>query len=201
LKKSWWIVIVLLLCPIVFACNTPLDGKTYTESQNFCNKRYYIPNGITIETDNVEINCNNAILQGDFKSTGITIRNAQNVKIKNCHIINFYQGIEMQNATQAQIHDNHFLRNFIGIKIENSDNNHIYANRDVSITKTLRNVNSFENHVRYLNKNLEGDFCRHNSCNEKTPKLGLATYTHYSLARILEAAIRQFIGMDEHSLQ
>jgi parallel beta-helix repeat protein len=201
LKKSWWIVIVLLLCPIVFACDTPLDGKTYTASQDFCNKRYYIPNGITIETDNVVLNCNNAILQGDFKTTGISIRDAKNVEIKNCNIINFRQGIDLKNVTNADIHDNQLLRNFIGVHIENSNGNHLYKNRDVSITETIKGTNSFENHIKYLNKNIEGDLCRHNSCNEKTLEIRQPVYQHYSLASILNAAIKKFIGMDAHSLQ
>ncbi len=85
--------------------------------------------------------------------------------------------------------------------IENSNGNHLYKNRDVSITETIKGTNSFENHIKYLNKNIEGDLCRHNSCNEKTLEIRQPVYQHYSLASILNAAIKKFIGMDEHSLQ
>jgi len=201
LKKSWWIVIVLLLCPIVFACDAPLDGKTYTESKDFCGKRYYIPNGISVAMDNVVIDCHNGILQGDFRGTGILAKDVKNIVIKNCNIVNHHRGVHFNNVSFSNVHDNHLIRNFIGLRIENSDKNHFYSNRDVSITKTFRDINSFSNHIKYLNKNIEGDFCRHNSCNERSYEKSLPVYQHYSLAGILEAAIQKFIGMDEYSLQ
>lgn len=199
MKKSWWIAVVLLLCPIVFACDTPLDGKTYTESKEFCGKRYYIPQGIIIETDNVIIDCNNGILQGDFRGTGITVRNAKNIVIKNCNLINYQRGIHLKNSSLSSIHHNNLLRNFIGMIIESSNENHFYENRDVSITKELRGINSFSNHLKYVNKNIKGEFCRHNSCNMQTPEMPMPAYHHYSLAGILNAAIKRFIGMDEYA--
>ena len=159
MKKSWWILLVILFCPVVFACDTPLDGKVYTASQNFCGKRYYIPDGIVIETDNIVIDCNNGILQGDFKGTGVLVKDADNVVIKNCNIVNYHRGIHLKNVNSSDIFDTNLLRNFIGLRIENTNENHLYGIRDVSITKVYRAIHSFSNHIKYVNKDIEGDFC------------------------------------------
>ncbi|MBW3004920.1 hypothetical protein KY310_03740 [Candidatus Woesearchaeota archaeon] len=205
MKKSWWIVLFLVLCPIVFACSDPLDGKTYTTDQEFCNKNYYLPDGIIVGADSVVIDCGNAVLRGDFKGTGILLQNRKNVEIKNCNIVNYNVGLSLVNTEGADIHDHNLLRNYVGIRLEDSAQNHFYEIRDVSIQREIRDVFSTGNHVKYTNKNLEGDFCRHNSCNERTeretPVFPLLTFHQATLEEILKEAIRKWISMDSHSLQ
>ncbi len=205
MKKSWWIVLFVILCPIAFACSDPLDGKVYTSDQKFCNKNYYLPDGIVVDADDIVIDCGNAVLRGDFKGTGILIKNRKNVEVKNCNIVNYNHGIHLSNAEGADIHDNNLLRNFIGIRLEDSTQNHFYENRDVSITQEVRSIFSTENHIKYTNKNIKGEFCRHNSCNERTEKREIVfptiVFQQETLADILREAIRQWISMDSHSQQ
>lgn len=199
MKKSWWIVIaiIILLCPAALACSTPTDGKTFTESQNFCNKNYYLPKGITIGADNITINCNNAVLQGSFKETGITAKDRKNIVLKNCHIANYNTGILLINTTGAKIHDNSLLRNMAGIRLEQSSQNYLYQNRDVSITQEIKSIFSTGNHVRYTNKNIKGEFCRHNSCNENTPEKSrtVVLFQQNTLSAVLQEAIKKWISM------
>jgi len=196
LKKSWWIALILAL-PIVFACTEPLNGKIYTESQEFCNKNYLLQDGIIIGMDNIVIDCNNAVLRGRFKGTGIFVKDKKNIVIKNCHLVNHYRGLHLKNVTNAEVYNNNFLRNLIGVRLEDSFQNHFYDNRDISIKNMIRSVNSKENHIKYTNKNLEGDFCRHNSCNEQTPVKELAgfEFEKHTLLGILQSAIRKWISM------
>ncbi|MBW3002457.1 hypothetical protein KY338_04855 [Candidatus Woesearchaeota archaeon] len=205
MKKSWWILLVLVLCPAVLACSDPMDGKTYTSDQEFCNKNYYLPDGIAIGADNLVIDCNNAVLRGDFKGTGILIENRKNIEVKNCNIVNYNNGFSLVNAEGSDIHDHNLLRNYVGIRLENSAKNHFYEIRDVSIQREIRSIFSTENHIKYTNKNLEGEFCRHNSCNERTekevPSFPLMTFYQATLEQILKEAIRQWISRDSHSQQ
>lgn len=200
--KNWWAaIIIILMCPAVWACSTPLDGKTYTESQDFCSRTYYLPNGITIGADNIIIDCQGGIIQGDFYYTGIFAENRKNFEIKNCHIMNYNYGIKFKNVTKAKVHNNNLLRNFIGIRLEESSQNYFYENRDVSINKILQNIHSKGNHVRYTNKNMQGDFCRHNSCNEKNTETPASQNNIYEpnkffLSDILKKAILQWISTD-----
>ena len=197
MKKEALILLFLFLIPSALACSIPLDGKTYTESQKFCARNYYLPNGINIGTNGITIDCQGGILQGDFKFNGINIENKRNIEIKNCHIVNYNYGIRLKNATNAHIHDNSFLRSWYGIRLEDSKNNYILNNRDVSIKKIIRSTLSENNHIRYTNKNVEGDICRHNSCNKNTPVKKIDDYRleNTPLSRILKKTILSWISM------
>lgn len=194
MKKSWWIVLFIALVPAVLACSEPIDGKTYTENQEFCNKNYYLPNGINVGADNIVIDCRNAVLQGDFKEAGIKAENRQNIEIQNCHIVNYKEGIYLKNTTRAEVHHSNLLRNYIGLKLEESSQNHFYENRDVSIKQAVQDMLSAGNHIRYTNKNIEGDTCRHNSCNKYWLEPSPTPRTE-TLAQILQAAINKWINM------
>lgn len=195
--KNWWVAILLLLfCPAALACSIPLDGKIYTESQDFCNKKYYLPNGIIIGADNIVIDCQGGILQGDFYNTGVFAKDRKGFEIRNCHIMNYNYGIKFKNVTKAEVHDNNLLRNHIGIRLEEASQNHFYENRDVSISRMLQDIYSEDNHVRYTNKNIEGDFCRHNSCNENTPEKNAINLQRSYLSTVLHKAIMRWISMD-----
>jgi hypothetical protein len=200
LKKSWWIVLIILLCPAALACSDPLNGKTYTADQEFCNKNYYLPDGFEIGADSIVIDCNNAVLRGDFKSTGILLKNRKNVEIKNCNIVNYNTGISLVNTEGTDIHDHSLLRNYVGIKLDNAMQNHFYEIRDVSIQREVRSTYSTGNHIKYTNKNLKGDFCRHNSCNEKSEKEKTVFpeifFYQATLEEILKEAIKKWISMD-----
>ena len=197
--KKWWVVLFLVLCPAALACSTPLDGKTYTESQDFCNRKNYLPNGIIIGADNIVIDCHGGIIQGDFHNTGVFAKDKKGFEIRNCHIMNYNYGIKFKNVTRAEVHDNSLLRNYIGARLEEASQNHFYENRDVSIKRILQDIYSEDNHVRYTNKNIEGDFCRHNSCNEKTPEDHTYQFQPSYLSRMLQLAIMQWISTDSQA--
>ena len=52
-------------------CVVPTDGMTITSDTSFCPGTYSIPNGITISSDNLVLDCNSAHLQGSGAGNGI----------------------------------------------------------------------------------------------------------------------------------
>lgn len=197
-KRLVILVLVLLLSMQVYGyCITPKNGKTISTSTNFCSETYQLRKGITIGQDLITIDCGSAILQGLFQGeTGILIKNRNQVKIKNCVIMNYDVGIELVNSTNITISNVAFIRNQIGLKLKQSHNNTFMKNRDISLKKPIQEIESFENIFRYENKNINADFCRYNTCNEekKIKRIEGFSKEEYSLKKILMRAIEIWIN-------
>lgn len=65
---------------------------------------YVLPEGISIDADNVTLDGNGATIIGVHKTNqGIKISGRRNVIIKNIRLLNYYHGISVQNSTRIEI--------------------------------------------------------------------------------------------------
>jgi len=66
---------------------------------------YILPEGITIDADNVTLDGNGATIMGADKtsSQGIKISGRKNIVIKNLRVINYYHGVSIQKSTGIEI--------------------------------------------------------------------------------------------------
>ncbi len=119
-------------CVVEIGCTTPTDDMIITEDTTFCPGTYNLPNGITIGADNVVLDCDRAVLDGDVNTEnyGILLDEINNVEIKNCEIREYKYGIFMHSSSNIHLLDNNFFGTSVhGIYMErNSHNNLIYNN-------------------------------------------------------------------------
>lgn len=206
-RKALLFCVLFLFIPTVLALRT-CDHPTVhpiRESKTFCGRNYYLTNGISIESDNVTIDCGNAVLQGTiihgrFNGTGISIINRKNVTLKNCRIALYETGILVKNSTEITVIDSSLIRNRIGIKLYNAHNNFFERNHDISISHPVKNTNSNNNIFSYSNKKVFGGFCKTNFCNkqsriaEEHEKIEEQQQKKRSLRRVLKASIKKFVS-------
>jgi hypothetical protein len=193
------LLVLLLSIPVYGYCIDPKDKKTIFSSTDFCSQSYQLRNGIKIGQDGIVIDCGGAIIQGLFQGeTGILIENRNKVTIKNCMIMNYDVGIGLVNSTNVTVSNVALIRNQIGLRLEKSNNNTFIKNRDISLRKPVKEIESFENVFQYENKNIKGDFCRYNTCNElqKIKRITPVIKGEYSLKEILMEAIELWINTD-----
>lgn len=97
MKKIILSIFSLLLIGFVSAqCVIPYDDMVITEDTTFCNGRYFLPNGISIEASNITLDCNNSKLVGNgtgsYYNTGIDMFHPHHYNIvKNCEVSNYTQ--------------------------------------------------------------------------------------------------------------
>jgi parallel beta-helix repeat protein len=79
-----------------------VSGNTQLES-----KVYLLPDGITIDSDNVTLDGHGATIMGTDKtaSQGIKVNGRKNITIKNLRVLNYYHGISIQKSTGIEIRD------------------------------------------------------------------------------------------------
>ncbi len=173
MKKRWAaafaIAIFIILSAQAYAqCQKPMNSKAYTTDRRFCSETFGLPDGIIIDNDNVVIDCNHAVIKGNgFEKTGMTIKNRNNIIIKNCKIANYAVGLYIQNSTGIIFYGSTLMRNKVGIKLSSVANSTFDENYDISLERQMRMTGSSENKINYVNKQLEEDFCRYNQCNIK----------------------------------
>lgn len=85
------------------------------------------PGAISIERDNIELNCNGSKIIGDFDTQpddvfrlGIHSNERENIKIKNCVIENYGDGILILDSKNFTLVNNTLINNFNGVVIDNS---------------------------------------------------------------------------------
>ncbi len=177
-------------------CQDPINGRHYTEDKRFCSSTFYLPDGISVEHDNIVIDCNHAVLKGtDFKNAGITVKNRRNVIIKNCKIANYAEGISICNSTGMFVYSSTLMRNKIGMRLQLAENNTFEKNMDISTERPVRVIESKNNKISFTNKNIEEDFCRYNACNTKdgVKQADMIAAGRESLMALLKTAIQGWI--------
>jgi parallel beta-helix repeat protein len=66
---------------------------------------YVLPEGITIDSNNVTLDGRGATIIGaDKTGTGITVRGRKNIIIKNLRVMNYYHGISIKESQAIEIH-------------------------------------------------------------------------------------------------
>lgn len=86
---------ILTVAPLINATEcgtTPTDGCEVTSDTTFDYGGYNLPNGIVTGANNVNIDCNGAILHGNNSGVGVNVLNS-NVILRNCTIVNNSVGV------------------------------------------------------------------------------------------------------------
>ena len=78
-----------------------------TQSTKLEPQVYILPDGITIDADNVTLDGQGATIMGSDESRGegIRVKGRKNVVIKNIRVLNYHHGISVQNSNSIEISD------------------------------------------------------------------------------------------------
>jgi len=131
MKKT---TLILFLIIIIFSnlthaqCIEPKAGMEIESDAVFCPRNYTIEDKITINKNNITIDCNNAKIIGNLLGYAFHLNEKSNVKIKNCYIENFEIGIYLEKSSNNLISNNNFKNNKFGIGLLSSENNDITNN-------------------------------------------------------------------------
>jgi len=167
------IIIITFLILTLFTFSTlgadctelPATGRI-TEDTKLCSDTYDAPEGITIEADNIMLDCGTAVIRGNYlKGTGITISNRRNITITKCNVATYNVGVYIVNSSLIHMYDNALLKNDIGIRLFNAYENLIEKHNDKSNLKPVSALVSKYNTIILGNKNIDKDFCAVNACN------------------------------------
>jgi parallel beta-helix repeat protein len=86
---------------LTFMSDLRIDKDTQLEPQV-----YFIPEGITIDSDNVTLDGQGAIIIGaDKTGQGIRVSGRKNIIIKNLRIMNYYYGISIKKSRGIEIYN------------------------------------------------------------------------------------------------
>ena len=97
------------------------DKITYT----FTDK---LNNEIFVERDNIIIDGNDFILQGNGDGAGIYLYGRTNVTIQKIRIMNFSEGVRLDSCSNVKLDENTITNNRHGIGLTYSSNNNIFGN-------------------------------------------------------------------------
>lgn len=167
-----WVVVFLLLAPVVLGCVVPKDGMVIRESIQLCTDVYYLDKGIFISGNDVNLDCNGAVLKSWKGGKGISVEHASNITITKCRIVNYNTGFYVRNSTNVYLEDNHLVKNKIGTRFTVVKDSATF-NHDVSLTVPFEILESENNVLSLTNKFVEGDFCGVNFCNEQRNAVSL----------------------------
>ena len=83
-----------------FGCDIAENGASYNDDVKFCSYNYYLPGGIKIGANNVDINCNGASLIGTNKAgAGISnIGGFDNAVVNKCNVREYDKGVFVSGA-------------------------------------------------------------------------------------------------------
>jgi parallel beta-helix repeat protein len=82
-----------------------MSGLTVNKDMQLEPKVYSLPEGITIDSDDVTLDGNGATILGTDKtaSQGIKVSGRKNITIKNLRILNYYHGVSIKKSTEIEI--------------------------------------------------------------------------------------------------
>jgi parallel beta-helix repeat protein len=75
------------------SCLKFVDGLGVSSNENFCIGDYNLSSGISIGANGVVLDCNGSTLIGQGSGNGIHNLKHDNVEIRNCNVLNYYEGI------------------------------------------------------------------------------------------------------------
>lgn len=155
-------------------CVTPYLGMSITEDTTLCEGTYDIPspissNVITIDADNVVLDCNNAVISiplGSTNSNGhntIYSTNHNNIEVKNCVINNNRSAIFMYNIGNSSLHN--LELNIGGIYLDSFNNGMLYnitkladENWDTALNLWSCESNQIYNNTVYSNGIIDDEY-------------------------------------------
>ncbi|MCA9495462.1 MAG: right-handed parallel beta-helix repeat-containing protein [Nanoarchaeota archaeon] len=131
---------------IIDSCKSIQNSGKYTLSNNL-NSYNLATSCIDIRRNDVEIDCQNYIISGLNYSSGIQIRDARNISIKNCQINKFYNGLNFYKTNYSSVINSSFSNAVLA---------GLYAKRSLNISfKSIQaNNGSYYGALLYNNSNL-----------------------------------------------
>ncbi len=159
-------LLFLLLAPAVLACVVPQDGMKVDRSIDFCTDVFYLDKGIVVSGDNINVNCNGAVLKSWNGGRGISIEGSDNVTINGCRVLNYNLGFFVKDSSRVFLNDNHLVKNLVGARFVNVSESATF-NHDVSLQSAFEVLDSYNNVISLTNKVVSGRFCSDNFCNER----------------------------------
>jgi parallel beta-helix repeat protein len=84
-----------------------MDGMHINRDTRLEPQIYILPEGITIDADNITLDGGGATIIGTYKiaNQGILVSGRKNITIKNLRVLNYYHGISVQQSTDIEICD------------------------------------------------------------------------------------------------
>src|SRR6185436_15924594 len=84
-----------------------MDGMHINSDTRLEPQIYILPEGITIDADNITLDGGGATIIGTYKiaNQGILVSGRKNITIKNLRVLNYYHGISVQQSTHIEICD------------------------------------------------------------------------------------------------
>lgn len=145
MKKIIFIITAVLLVNLALASECGLLEDKITSSKIICKNTYTVPEGITIQGNNLLIDFNNSTFIGDNSGIGITIKDSFNLTLKNIKIIN-YQSAILAESSVFNIENSSISSNILGIYLKDSyftqKNSIIEKNKKKDILKIFSNNSS-----------------------------------------------------------
>jgi len=136
------VLLLIILSSFALACTEPRDGPI-TQSQDYCPGTYTLLEGIVIDADNIEINCDNTVIKGK-EGIGILVRNKDNAVVRGCTVQGFPYGIVLISSEESEMNNNIIQGNDIGILLRDSEANTIRQNslynNSLSLYSSDRNI-------------------------------------------------------------
>jgi len=131
MKKTILIILVLIFAMQVAAdCVTPENKMKFNESATFCPGNYDLADGIAVTGNAIEIDCNNAILQGTYNGSGIGIFvQIGRTTVRNCIVKGYKSGIYLSMLEDALVEDNVVENSSYGIYVFQSQNSTVNDNQ------------------------------------------------------------------------
>jgi len=136
------------------ACVVPVDGMVITEDVTFCPGTYSLPyGGIRVEASNIELICDNTILDGEDirNNMGIDIQGRNDVLVQGCEFKDYDWGAYIVNSEDINLVGNRFNNVLFGVEVYNSQeigmsrNTFINSDKGVSLTNCM--VVAFDNNI------------------------------------------------------
>jgi len=133
MKKIIFLIAFVLLSADAFAeCIIPENGMNIMQSTVLCTGEYEIPDGISVNGNDITLDCSKASLTGSLYGKGIYAK-GNNIIIKNCILSSYDYGIYLESVPDAQLKNNNISDSIVGIYSLDSDaivSDNIYQNNE-----------------------------------------------------------------------
>lgn len=81
-----------------------MNGLRINQDTQLEPKAYYLPDGITIDSDHVTLDGQGATIIGlDKTGEGIRVSDRKNISIRNLHVLNYYHGVSIKRSKEIEI--------------------------------------------------------------------------------------------------